>query len=875
MLPLFLVIVAAGIDLLGVGIEQCIAYFNKNAFFLPSLARANLIFITTAMLLFGGVGMKPLGKVVTATSQLPDWRGVSRFLKTHAVPGDTIVLLPYTADYQSFTYYYKPLEENTTVISLEWDLVSQLKTLPIRSVWWVIPTREVDSAKWKQAGFSSDSFGGLIVLQHAGSVSFEKIMDEATLILDYALKQDIESNLNYGTLRSQALLNSALASLCYAQTLNTENAECDAYFQTALNQFIAFRELAGGVTSIGVDDAWDFKGLNRLALRIDQAEALESLYNQWNQEWPDRQGPHRLLAEWYLAKGQLEAAVMEYKLAIAAGKGATTGDHMALAQVYEALGEMDNAIATYHQQFELYGVKRIEVARALFRLSKSQGIPYATRIEIYEEALKKLFFDVEVYRDLGSLYLENGNWPRAEALFRRAAWMNPSLAWPHRGLGSLYLKQGLADKGISEFQQAIEKEPFRPGAYAELASWYETQANNQKTIQVYELAIQNNSRFAWPFLALGDFYVREGVLQKAIAAYQEAVETEPWNQDALDSLHNMQWDLAANLGLLEVYTTNHTPLTWWVDSAWVRPYPDPPDTLVGRSALSVGGLVRPDQVHLHPFGPQQDTSIRFKVKNSMYAALQIGYGLADQTAGFSNGVQYSIQISLDNGNSYIPLFDETVTDSIWLSQTLSLIPYLGEDVTFQLTVDALGNDTYDWLQTSLHLAPVVNTWDLSTHLDIVRAANMDWNGANAWVDKNSRPLITVSKTPVQGMARENQVQFHPFSTHQESSIIFDVKHNPYVVLKTKYALADESIGRSNGADYAILISTDGGQSYSNLLKRQVLQNSWDAVTLDLSAYLNHDLKFLLLASSKGDDTYDWLQITLDLISPAPAQANGF
>jgi hypothetical protein len=392
---------------------------------------------------------------------------------------------------------------------------------------------------------------------------------------------------------------------------------------------------------------------------------------------------------------------------------------------------------------------------------------------------------------------------------------------------------------------------------------------------VYELAAQNNPGFVWPHLELGALYVRANRPPEAAAAYRQAARVEPWNQTARANLRHLHWSLASSLGTVEAYS-DHTPLTWWRGEAWVRPYPYEPDILVGSSILGVGGLSRPDQIHVHPFSADQDTYLRFEVEDCQHDALRIDYGLADQVANLSNGVRYTLQASVDGANSYAVLWNGTVTENVWLSQTLPLIAYWGDDVTLQLAVDALGDDGYDWLQTTVRLFPARAVWDLAENLATVRVATADallsWSfpsgekeSSGAWVDGDGRPLVAVSQALVQGAARANQVQFHPFSSDQDTGTAIAIVDNPYSTLRTAYALADEAVGRSDGVDYAIAVSADGSRTYASVLEREVSQNAWDTATLDLSAYLNRNLAIKLVSSSLGNDNYDWLQVTLDLI----------
>lgn len=140
-----------------------------------------------------------------------------------------------------------------------------------------------------------------------------------------------------------------------------------------------------------------------------------------------------------------------------------------------------------------------------------------------------------------------------------------------------------------------------------------------------------------------------------------------------------------------------------------------------------------------------------------------------------------------------------------------------------------------------------------------------WDGSTAWVDGNGRRLVAPSQAPVHGQARFNQVQIHPFSTQLGTAVMLAVEDNPFAALSTSYALADEAMGRSDGVEYAIAISTDDGRTFATLQAREVSGNAWESDTVDLGAYLSQDLTIKLLSSSGGNDDYDWLQVTLHLI----------
>ncbi len=523
------------------------------------------------------------------------------------------------------------------------------------------------------------------------------------------------------------------------------------------------------------------------------------------------------------------------------------------------------AYAEVHRQVASFQVSQ-EWAASLVKRTEPLTVDGA--IQTYEEVLTIVPADSLLYRELGYLYLRTEEWSKAEELFEQAVEMDPALGWPYRALGDLYCGQGQAERAIAALRAAIEMEPFDPKAYRSLAALLEMRGDGQDATEVYRLAALNNPRAAWPHLELGSLLVREDRLPEATSEFREAARVEPWNEMAGENLRHLSWSLASSLGTAQVHA-GQMPLLWWQGQAWIRPDAFVPQVMVGPSVLEVQGKRRAGQVLLHPFSAEQTTALFFDVEDSHYDLMQIGYALADRVVGLSNGVRYRLEASVDGGVSYAVLWDQIVNDNVWRLQTLPLTPFSGQDVSFQLVVDALGDDAYDWLQTTVRLFPGLQVWDLAGNLEAVQAVTDDvplvWDGSTAWVDGNGRRLVAPSQAPVHGQARFNQVQIHPFSTQLGTAVMLAVEDNPFAALSTSYALADEAMGRSDGVEYAIAISTDDGQTFATLQAREVSGNAWESDTVDLGAYLGQDLTIMLLSSSGGNDDYDWLQVTVHLI----------
>jgi hypothetical protein len=419
---------------------------------------------------------------------------------------------------------------------------------------------------------------------------------------------------------------------------------------------------------------------------------------------------------------------------------------------------------------------------------------------------------------------------------------------------------------ISEFRKAIEIDPTNPAAYWNLGRMYAA-AEGAQVVALYQEAIHHNPSSAWPHLQLGQFYQGVGKIAEAVVAYQRAVELQPnYEPQVSGLLRDSRWNLETVLSSVEVYS-DQGALLWWPDRSWVKPFPNEGTVMVGSSTLTVEGQVRSHQLFVHPFGDQERTYVQFQMPDSPFAYLHVGYGLADKVAGLSSGVEYIIEVRRQGTGEYEPLFAQTVTQNVWREQMISLAPYWGEDLDFRLVVDARGDYAYDWLQTVIELvAPPNVVWDLSAHLAEARllpdTLPLQWQGDGFYTSDGGR-LLGRSELPVGGQSLPAQVHLHPYSSEIDSTMVFTLTQHPYRVLRTSYGLADQALPYSNGVEYTVSVSLDGGGSFIDLLQTTVVTNTWRSALVDLPS--SRGLVLRLDSSAQQDATFDWLQVNLVLL----------
>ncbi len=568
---------------------------------------------------------------------------------------------------------------------------------------------------------------------------------------------------------------------------------------------------------------------------ITSAEEELALYEEWTPQVGAHLRQHLTWARAYQRSGQLQLAVSEYTMALTEGHvNQQLASHIydSRAACWVKLGQIDRAVADWQK-----------------------AVALTDWIE-------------KPHKQLGEAYMELGRADEAQALYQAAIAANPGRPWPHMLLGDFYRSGGLDEQAILEFRKAIEIEPNASEAYQRLERMYAAAGQEARVISLYQDAMQRNPSSGWPHLFLGQFYQRAGQAAEAVTEFQRAVELQPeYGSEVSKLLSDARWDLGTVLSTAARAYSDSGDLLWWPDDSWVKPYPHEQAVLVSRSALEVEGSVRPNQLFIHPFGDQARTYLQFEMLDNVFTGLHVGYGLADSVAGLSNGVDYSVEVRRQGTEEYLALMVEIVTENLWRERTISLAPYWGEDLDLRLAVDARGDYAYDWLQTTIELLPPpLAVWNLSAHLAeaefLPDSLLLEWRDDGFYSADGNR-LVGTSQLPVGGQSLPSQVHLHPYSSEIDTTLVLTVPNNVYGTLKTSWALADEAVRHSNGVDYAVSVSTDGGQTFMELLRSRVTSNVWSSQLVTLPP--SESLVLRLSSSALQDATYDWLQVSLVLL----------
>jgi tetratricopeptide (TPR) repeat protein len=133
----------------------------------------------------------------------------------------------------------------------------------------------------------------------------------------------------------------------------------------------------------------------------------------------------------------------------------------------------------------------------------------------------------KAHNNIGSLYLQKGNFRRAIEEFEKAITLNSDSAMIYNNLGIAYQYFGNKEKAISFFKKAIELKPSLVIAYNSLGVIYYELNGRENAILLFNKAIELDSRYANAYTNLGSVYYNIDEYEKAIELYKKAIEINP------------------------------------------------------------------------------------------------------------------------------------------------------------------------------------------------------------------------------------------------------------------------------------------------------------------------------------------------------------
>jgi tetratricopeptide (TPR) repeat protein len=209
------------------------------------------------------------------------------------------------------------------------------------------------------------------------------------------------------------------------------------------------------------------------------------------------------------SKGELDAAIDVYQLALDR-EPRNANAHNSLATVLRAKGDVDTAILRYRYAIALdpnFYLAHYNLANALQSVGQSEEA-----VAHYLKALEEKVRDPKMFNNLGNAFWSLERNEDAETAYRVAIEFDPGYYRAHNNLGLLLASQEEFDEAIAHYRLAIAASPDYAAAH-------------------------NN---------LGDALRARGKLDEAALAYEEALRADPGFAEAsknLDDVRNESEDL--------------------------------------------------------------------------------------------------------------------------------------------------------------------------------------------------------------------------------------------------------------------------------------------------------------------------------------------
>ena len=143
---------------------------------------------------------------------------------------------------------------------------------------------------------------------------------------------------------------------------------------------------------------------------------------------------------------------------------------------------------------------------------------------------------------------ENGNFPVAIALLKRATEVDPKNKFAWNNLGLIYLQMRDSDQAIAAFQKQIEVNPYDEFAYNNLGRVYWNDRKYDDAVKAFNKQLENNPLDKFAHANLGQMYSEWHKYDLAVAELEKAVAVTPDSAPGSAELQVSLGDAYLNLG---------------------------------------------------------------------------------------------------------------------------------------------------------------------------------------------------------------------------------------------------------------------------------------------------------------------------------------
>jgi tetratricopeptide (TPR) repeat protein len=129
------------------------------------------------------------------------------------------------------------------------------------------------------------------------------------------------------------------------------------------------------------------------------------------------------------------------------------------------------------------------------------GISIDRAVAAYQKALEIDPEQASALVNLGTIYYNQHDWPKAEDCYNRALTVRPSYALAHFNLGNLYDEIGEWHRALEQYLAALDDQPDYPDAHYNIALLHQTHGEPLKAVRHWHAYLKADPNGYWAGIA--------------------------------------------------------------------------------------------------------------------------------------------------------------------------------------------------------------------------------------------------------------------------------------------------------------------------------------------------------------------------------------
>ena len=148
---------------------------------------------------------------------------------------------------------------------------------------------------------------------------------------------------------------------------------------------------------------------------------------------------------------------------------------------------------------------------------------FVTAARLYKQLLKTDPSNVDYLRELGSIYVKNGEDAKAIPYYEQIITFYPHYVEAMNSLGAIYRRLHRYNESIEILQRALEEDRQTGSVNYNLGFTYKEMGNYDDAIEAFEIVVNENPSDVLAYNHLGKIYYEQENYQKSIASYKKGL----------------------------------------------------------------------------------------------------------------------------------------------------------------------------------------------------------------------------------------------------------------------------------------------------------------------------------------------------------------